>query len=89
MKVQLKSTDGTENLYPVTAANSVIFPDGRDLEVKLPIVIQDSISDAMQNLVSYPTFQINDAMHLTMKSPDEEALSLFSLDSNGHLIMTV
>ena len=65
---------------------------GRDISVigaQIIAAIQNSISDAMQNLVSYPTFQINDAMHLTMKSPDEEALSLFSLDSNGHLIMTV
>lgn len=35
MKVQLKSTDGTENLYPVTAANSVITNDGVDVQTKL------------------------------------------------------
>lgn len=42
MKVQLKSTDGTENLYPVTAANSVIFPDGNNLEAKFPELVGKS-----------------------------------------------
>ena len=42
MKVQLKSTDGTENLYPVTSANSVIFPDGNNLEAKFPELVGKS-----------------------------------------------
>ena len=51
-------------------------------------IVEDQLEDL--NFVTYPTFSIDDSnMHLNMSSPDSSSLSLFSLDSDGHLIMTV
>ena len=51
-------------------------------------IVEDQLDDL--NFVTYPTFSIDDSnMHLKMSSPDSSSLSLFSLDSDGHLIMTV
>lgn len=72
-------------------ANKVTSMSSSSTDTEYPSAkcVYDAIDDATQNLVSYPTFEINNAMHLTMSSPDASALSLFSVDNNGHLIMTV
>lgn len=64
---------------PTSGSNNVVTSGG----------VYTAIDLATQNLVSYPTFEIDDSMHLNMNSVDEDALSLFSLNSDGHLIMTV
>jgi hypothetical protein len=49
-----------------------------------------SFTDALlQYCVVFPVFNIDSNMHLTISSPTESALSLFSVDSSGHLIMTI
>lgn len=46
------------------------------------------VAGMMQNIISLPVFGINSDMHLTISSPDEGILSMFSVNSDGHLIMT-
>lgn len=49
-----------------------------------------SFTDALlQYCVVFPVFSVDSDMHLTISSPTESALSLFSVDSSGHLIMTI
>lgn len=46
------------------------------------------VTGMMQDIISLPVFEINSNMHLTISSPDEGTLSMFSINSTGHLIMT-
>ena len=49
-----------------------------------------SFTDAMlQYCVVFPVFSVDNSMHLIISSPTESALSLFSVDPSGHLIMTI
>lgn len=76
-------------ILPVTHERAVMDSEVTSLETKLDdFVTEEDLEDL--NFVTYPTFSINDSdMHLTMSSPDSSSLSLFSLDSSGHLVMTV
>lgn len=79
----------TEDIHDVRITGVDSTPTSGSTNVVTSGGIYTALQEATQNLVSYPTFEINNAMHLTMSSPDASALSLFSVDNNGHLIMTV
>ena len=78
-----------EVFFPVTHVSAVVDDNGTPLSTKLDdFVTEEDLEDL--NFVTYPTFSINDSdMHLRMSSPDSSSLSLFSLDSDGHIVMTV
>lgn len=78
-----------EVFFPVTHVSAVVDDNGTPLSTKLDdFVTEEDLEDL--NFVTYPTFSINDSdMHLRMSSPDSSSLSLFSLDADGHLVMTV
>lgn len=59
---------------------------GQDLTT-IGMAIKEKLNS--MTVISYPTFSINEDMHLVISSPDADALDSFSLDNNGHLIMTV
>lgn len=60
-----------------------------DTEYPSAKCVFDLLAAALQNLISYPVFSIDNSMHLIISSPDASALSLFSVDNNGHLLMTI
>ena len=78
-----------EVFFPATHVSAVVDDNGTPLSTKLDdFVTEEDLEDL--NFVTYPTFSINDSdMHLRMSSPDSSSLSLFSLDADGHLVMTV
>lgn len=82
------STD-TEDCEHLENKTTVISSESTNTQYPGAKAVYDAISDATQNLVSYPSFSINSNMHLIMASPDADSLSLFSVDSSGHLLMTV
>lgn len=59
---------------------------GKDLPT-IGMAIREKL-DSM-TVISYPIFSINENQHLVISSPDADALDSFSLDNNGHLIMTI
>ena len=72
-------------------ANKVgsISPQSTDEQYASAKCVYDYISGLLRNIISFPVFEIDTDMHLTISSPDQSALSLFSVDSSGHLIMTI
>lgn len=83
-----------EQIYPQTHINAVVgIEDKQDLLVSgenIKTLNGESLlgsGDLQVTMVTYPVFQIDDDMHLTVSSPDAEALSMFSINNNGHLEM--
>lgn len=83
-----------QQVYPQTHVAAVIgMEDKQDLLVSgenIKTLNGESLlgsGDLQVTMVTYPVFQIDDNMHLTVSSPDAEALSMFSINNNGHLEM--
>lgn len=51
--------------------------------------VYDYVYNSMASVYSYPVFEIDSDMHLTMSSLDEVPLSLFSVNQDGHLLITI
>ncbi len=80
--------------FPQTHKSAVIgMEDKQDLLVSgenIKTLNGESLlgsGDLQVTMVTYPVFQIDDDMHLTVSSPDSEALSMFSVNTEGHLEM--
>lgn len=83
-----------KQIYPQTHINAVIgIENKQDLLVSgenIKTLNGESLlgsGDLQVTMVTYPVFQIDDDMHLTVSSPDSEALSMFSVNTEGHLEM--
>lgn len=79
----------TSSCEQLTNKVTTVSSESTDTEYPTAKCVFDYMTAMLQHIVSYPVFEINSNMHLTISSPDASALSLFSVNSSGHLLMTI